>query len=93
MHFGNPPAEHPKAADGDAMLYNSPTAELKNEITHSYSGSVNFGPLFFHCRGSIALRRASEFPSPRVAAFLAELFSLCRAVWRDAETGCTHCHR
>jgi hypothetical protein len=29
MHFGNPPAENPKAADGDAMLHNSPTAELE----------------------------------------------------------------
>ncbi len=29
------------------MLYNSPTAGARDEITHSYSGSVNFGPLLF----------------------------------------------
>ena len=55
MHFGNPPAENPKAADGDAMLHNSPTAELEMKsptatavpltLAH-YSSTVVAGLLF-----------------------------------------------
>ncbi len=30
-----------------------PYGGARDEITHSYSGSVNFGPLFFHCRGRL----------------------------------------
>src|SRR4029077_17554162 len=58
MHFGNPPTENPKAAYGDAMLHNSPTAELEMKIPPRYSGSVNFGPVIPPLSSRVPVRRA-----------------------------------